>query len=48
MVPKDSKVTGGTSNATEAELDFSCSAGKGVAKMTREKDGWKFNGAHPQ
>ncbi|HVT05161.1 MAG TPA: hypothetical protein VHL58_17490 [Thermoanaerobaculia bacterium] len=47
MAPKDSKITGGVSNGSQAELEMTSASGKGIVKMTHEKDGWKFNGVRP-
>lgn len=45
LIPKDTKVLGGISDGTNAELDISSAAnGKGTVKMVHEKDGWKFQG----
>ncbi len=42
FTPKDAKVTGGTSNGTNAELAVTSSLGKGTVTMVREADGWKY------
>ena len=45
LIPKDTKVLGGISDGNNAELDITSKAnGKGMVKMVREKDGWKFRG----
>ena len=45
LIPNDTKVLGGISDGNNAELDITSKAnGKGMVKMVREKDGWKFRG----